>query len=60
MRKSQELMCDKFVWPMMGKDIADYWKSCAACQKTNKVAERRALIVIRPVVSQQFSYEYSI
>ena len=44
-RKTQELIADKFVWPMMGKDIADYCKSCVACQKANKVAVRRALMV---------------
>ena len=39
-KKTQELIVDKFVWPMMGKDIADYYKSCVACQKANKVAGR--------------------
>ena len=49
-RKTQECIADKFVWPMMGKD----WKSCVACQKANKVAGRRALMVKRHVVSEPF------
>ena len=53
-KKTQELIADKFVWPMMGKDIADYCKSCVACQKANKVAGRLALMVKRPVVSEPF------
>ena len=39
-RKIQELIADKFVWPMIGKDIADYCKSCVACGKANMVAGR--------------------
>ena len=35
-KKTQELIADKFVWPMMGKDIADYCNSCVACQKVTK------------------------
>ena len=45
MKNTQSLIADKFVWPMMGKGIADYYKSCIACQKANKIAGRRALIV---------------
>ena len=53
-RKTQELIADKFVWPFIGKDVTDYCKSCVACQKANKVARRRALMVKRPVVSEPF------
>ncbi len=44
----------RFVWPLMNRDIKTYCESCEICQKNNKGGQRKAVMVERPVLSQPF------
>jgi len=48
------LLRRNFVWPLMNSNVKSYCESCPLCQHYNKHGQRKALMIKRPVISQQF------
>ncbi len=44
----------KFVWPLLARDVTQYFQSCVTCQTCNRASVRKAPMVERPVLSEPF------
>ncbi len=43
-----------FLWPGMVKEIEEHCQSCGACQRKSKSKPKKAPVVERPVLTEQF------
>ena len=53
-RRVTKLIRQRFTWPGVGRQIAEYCRSCAVCQCCDKRKSRKAQMVERPVMSEPF------
>ena len=53
-RRVTRLVKQRFTWPGVGQDIANFCRACPVCQKCDKRKSRKALMVERPVMSEPF------
>ena len=53
-RAMRRLICDRFVWPGMSKDICQWTRSCLSCQLANVTTHARAPIEPLPMPSSRF------
>ena len=53
-RRVTKLIRQRFTWPGVGRQIAEYCRSCSVCQKCDKRKSRQAMMVERPVMSEPF------
>ena len=52
--KTADRLLQRFYWPTLRKDVADYCRRCEICQKTSPVKPRRAPLIPLPVVDEPF------
>ena len=52
--KTAKRILQRFYWPTLFKDVADYCRSCEACQKTARVRKNKAPLIPLPVVAEPF------
>ena len=50
----RRLICDRFVWPGMSKDIRQWTRSCLSCQRTKVTTHVRAPVQPLPMPSSRF------
>ena len=53
--KTARRILDRFYWPTLYKDVADFCRQCSTCQKTSHSRVRRAPLQPLPVISEPFS-----
>ena len=53
-RAMRRLICDRFVWPGMSKDIRQWTRSCLSCQRAKVTTHARAPIEPLPMPSSRF------
>ena len=53
-RAMRRLICDRFVWPGMSKDIRQWTRSCLSCQRAKVTIHARAPIEPLPMPSSRF------
>ena len=53
-RRVTRLVKQRFTWPGVGRDIANFCRACPVCQKCDKRKSRKALMIERPVMSEPF------
>ena len=53
-RRVTKLVKQRFTWPGVGKDIAEFCRACPVCQKCDKRKSRKAIMMERPVMSEPF------
>ena len=54
-KKTTARTAQRFYWPTMHRNIADYCRGCMECQKTRRFKSSRAPMVPLPIVSEPFS-----
>ena len=52
--KTSRRILQRFYWPTVYKDVADYCRSCAECQKSCDQKVRRAPLVSLPIIGEPF------
>ena len=52
--KTTRRILQRFYWPTVYKDTADYCRSCAECQKSRDLRMRRAPLVPLPIIKEPF------
>ena len=52
--KTTRRILQRFYWPTVHRDVADYCRGCDACQKTAGKNVPRAPLIPLPVISQPF------
>ena len=52
--KTADRLLQRFYWPTLRKDAADFCRRCAICQKTPPVKPRRAPLIPLPIVDEPF------
>ena len=52
--KTTRRILQRFYWPTVYKDTADYCRSCAECQKSRDQRMRRAPLVPLPIIKEPF------
>lgn len=45
----------RFYWPTLFKDVAEYCRSCPGCQKTNSRGQRKMPLVSLPIIQEPFA-----
>ena len=53
-RAMRRLLCDRFVWPGMSKDIRQWTRSCLHCQRAKVTTHVRAPVESLPMPSSRF------
>ena len=53
-RAMRRLICDRFVWPGMSKDIRQWTRSCLQCQRAKVTTHVRAPVESLPMPSSRF------
>ena len=53
-RRVTKLVKQRFTWPGVGKDVAEFCRACPVCQKCDKRKSRKAEMMERPVMSEPF------
>ena len=53
-QKTAQRILQRFYWPSLFKDVADFCKSCSECQKTSPGQKLRAPLIPLPVVEEPF------
>ena len=53
-RAMRRLICDRFVWPGMSKDIRQWTRSCLSCQRAKVTTHMRAPVEPLPMPSSRF------
>ncbi len=53
-RRTKELLNNRFTWPGMGVDVTEFVHSCDVCLRLNKAGNRKAHMAERPVISEPF------
>ena len=54
-KKTTARVAQRFYWPTMHRDIAEYCRGCAACQKCRKFKSTCAPMVPLPIIGEPFS-----
>ena len=54
-KKTMARISQRFYWPCMHKDVADFCRSCETCQKFQRRKVPRAPIIPLPVIDEPFS-----
>ena len=52
--KTARRVQQRFYWPTLFKDVADYCRKCPDCQKTDTQGQRRVPLVPLPIVQEPF------
>lgn len=52
--KTTRRIQERFYWPTIFKDIAEYCKRCPSCQKTGYQRHRRVPLVPLPIIQEPF------
>ena len=52
--KSADRLLQRFYWPTLRKDAADFCRRCAICQKTSPVKPHRAPLIPLTIVDEPF------
>eukprot|EP00731_Ephydatia_muelleri_P011429 Em0006g323a len=52
--KTADRLLQRFYWPTLRKDAADFCRRCAICQKASPVKPRRAPLIPLPIVDEPF------
>eukprot|EP00731_Ephydatia_muelleri_P021055 Em0013g782a len=52
--KTTDRVQQRFFWPTLRKDVADYCRRCEACQKTSRVKPRHAPLIPLPIMDEPF------
>ena len=47
----------RFYWPTLCKDVADFCKSCETCQKTSRVKPQHAPLIPLPIVEERIAMD---
>jgi hypothetical protein len=55
-RAIKDLVCDRFIWPRMRHDIADWCRSCLHCQTAKIQQHNRAPVSKIPVPEGAFTH----
>ena len=53
-RAMRRLICGRFVWPGMSKDIRQWTRSCLSCQRAKVTTHVRGSVELLPMPSSQF------
>ena len=53
-QKTAQRILQRFYWPSLFKDVADFCRSCAECQKTAPGQKLRAPLLPLPVIEEPF------
>ena len=53
-KKTTDRILQRFYWPTMYKDIAEFCRTCESCQKTSGRKEVRVPLIPLPIISQPF------
>ena len=53
--KTARRILQRFYWPTVYHDVAEYCLSCAICQKTSQQRGRRAPLIPLPIIEETFS-----
>jgi len=54
--KSARRILQRFYWPTLYRDIADFCKSCRECQKTSPRRVKQAPLIPLPIMSVPFDH----
>ena len=52
--KTTDRVLQRFYWPTLRKDVADFCKRCETCQKTSRVKPQHAPLIPLPIVEEPF------
>ena len=52
--KTTDRVLQRFYWPTLRKDVADFCKRCETCQKTSRVKPQHAPMIPLPIVDEPF------
>ena len=52
--KTAQQILQRFYWPTLYKDVADYCRCCEICQKSSRYHGQRAPLIPLPVLSEPF------
>ena len=52
--KTTDRVQQRFYWPTLRKDVADYCRRCEACQKTSRVKPCHAPLIPLPIMDEPF------
>ena len=52
--KTAKRILQRFYWPTLFKDVAEYCRTCGICQKASRTKEKRAPLIPLPVVTEPF------
>ena len=53
-KKTTDRVLQRFYWPTMYRDIAEWCRTCDSCQKTSNRGVNRAPLIPLPIISQPF------
>ena len=53
--KTTRWILQRFYWPTLYRDVAEYCRSCGACQKTSHCRPPKAPLVPLPIIDEPFS-----
>ena len=53
--KTAQRILQRFYWPTLYRDVAEYCRTCEPCQKSSHYKTRRAPLIPMPVIEQPFS-----
>ena len=53
-RRVTQLIKQRFTWPGVGKDIAEFCRACPVCQRCDKRKSGKVAMVERPVMTEPF------
>ena len=54
-KKTTQRILQRFYWPTIHHDVAEYCHTCEVCQKVTRHKIRRAPMILLPVVEEPFS-----